>query len=107
MKFVKIIFWILLGFGAMFVFYRWYRCNGKGEDLQKITGKPFKCPFFCSEPTILEVQDTFHQMLEGKCYEVTDYGKEMNYRIVDLEACGEKPPVMKSESLAEYQMIDE
>jgi hypothetical protein len=97
MKFWKTVFWVVLGFGLMFIFYRWYRCNKKGEE----TGEIFRCPFLCSEPKMLEVQDVFHQMLEGKCYE-----KEMTYRRVELEQCGEKPAAMKSESLAEYEIID-
>lgn len=103
MKFIRILIWLSLGFLVMFILYRWYDCNRKGKE----AGRAYRCPLFCKDPKFYEVQEVFHQMLEGKCYEVTDYGKAMSYRQVTLEECGERPPVLRQESLADFEIVNE
>lgn len=103
MNLLKIVLWIGLGFLVVSVFYKFYRCRQKGDE----SGKAFCCSLFSSEPEWLIALKEYTTMRQGKCYEITDYGKSMSYRQVELERCGETAPVMKSESLAEYEMMDE
>ena len=77
-------------------------CRKKGDQ----SGVPYSCGLFCSDPTWLTIQKVFYAMNEGKCYEVTDYNKGMNYRIVELEKCGETNPVLRREGLADFEMLD-
>lgn len=103
MKLLKIVIWIALGFLVISVIYKWYRCRQKGEE----TGKAFKCSLFSSEPTWLIALANYTTMMQGKCYEVVDYGKSMSYRQVELEQCGEEEPVQRNESLAEFEIIND
>lgn len=83
-------------------FYKQYECKTAGSASKKA----YRCPFFCSEPEFLVEEDQYYTMKEGKCFEVTDYGAQMSIRRVELEYCGEKAPVLKSESLADFTYID-
>lgn len=102
MKLLKILFWIGLGFLVVSIVYKWYKCSQKGDK----SGKAFCCSLFSSEPTWLIALQEYTTMRQGKCYEIIDYGKSMNYRQVELEQCGEVEPVKRQESLAEYELID-
>lgn len=93
---------ILLVFIIVICVYKQYECKTIGSASQKA----YRCPFFCSDPEYLIEEDQYHTMKEGKCYEVSDYGTKMSIRRVELEYCGEKAPVLKSESLAEFTYLD-
>lgn len=103
MKLLKIVFWVVLGVFLVSIVYKWYRCRQKGEA----SGKPFTCSLFSSEPTWLVALEQYNSMMRGKCYEVVDYGKSMSYRQVQLEECGEMEPSQRSESLAEFEIVEE
>ena len=102
MKLLKIALWLGFGILVATVLYKFYRCRQKGDE----SGKAFRCSLFSSEPTMLLALKNYTDMVQGKCYEIVDYGNSMSYRKVELESCGERNPVMKSESLAEYETID-
>lgn len=102
MKLLKIGLWLGIIFLVGTVIYKWYRCRQKGEE----SGKAFSCSLFASNPTWLIALEQYTDMRLGKCYEIVDYGKSMSYRQVELEACGETAPIKRSESLAEYEIIE-
>lgn len=103
MQLLKIILWVTVGFLVVFVLYKFYRCREKGDE----SGKAFCCSLFSSEPTWLTALSTYNTMRQGKCYEITDYGRSMSFRRIELEMCVETAGPVKQESLAEYELIDE
>lgn len=86
MKIVKIVLLSAIGIGVILVLIKAHECNTRGND----SGKVFKCPFFSSVPIWLTAKDKYHMMKEEQCYEITDYGKEMTWKIVDKELCKNK-----------------
>lgn len=85
---MKIIKWsivFLLSALAIWFLLAYYKCKRKGDEL----GCVFECNPFSSNPEILVPQDPKYKMSEGKCYEITDYGKKMSFRQVGLSQCGE------------------
>lgn len=90
-----------LGLVAL-LYIKWNSCRKKGEA----GGVPYSCPLFCSNPVWLIARNIFYAMNEGKCYEVTEYNKGMSYRMVELEKCGERAPVLRSDALAEYELME-
>lgn len=84
----KIIKWgiiISLSALAIWLWNKYRKCKKKGEE----SGKIYECNPFSSEPTILTPDEVRYKMLEGKCYEITDYGEKLSYRQVGLSQCGE------------------
>lgn len=65
-----------------------------------MTGKPFECNPFSSTPDFFTPEEVRYKMREGKCYEITDYGKKLSYRQVGLSMCGESE-VKRSDTIEE------
>lgn len=95
----KIIKWgaIIIITGLIIWFWFSYRkCNRKGKE----SGKNFECNPFSSEPIVMIAEEVRYKMREGKCYEITDYGRRMSFRQVGLSQCGESE-VKKSDEVEE------
>lgn len=68
---------------VIFILYKYYQCMRTGNASKKI----FDCGLFRGEPTYIEPGKTDYRKSGGKCYEVTEYGKRMSYKEVELEFC--------------------
>lgn len=82
----KVIKWgiiISLSALAIWILNRYRKCRNRGEE----SGKVYECNPFCEEPSFLIPDEVKYQIKEGKCYEITDYGKKMSFREVGLEKC--------------------
>lgn len=54
----------------------------------KISGKPFKCKLFKSEPVYVNpVREYYRIKDDGKCYRIMDYGKRMSFSETSMYNC--------------------
>lgn len=85
----KIIKWgiIIIVSGLIIWFWSRYRkCKKKGEESRRV----YECNPFANEPSFLNAEEVRWKILEGKCYEITDYGKKMSFREVEEIKCTEQ-----------------
>lgn len=98
----KIIKWsviIVISLLVIWVLNSYRKCRKKGKESGK---KLFECSPFSSEPEFLNPEEVRYKMREGKCYEITDYGRRMSFRQVGLSQCGENE--MEQEAVIEEEI---
>lgn len=83
MKILKYAVFTGIGAAVIFIVYKYYQCKTKGDA----SGKIYECGLFKGKPTYIEPGETDYRKSQGKCYEVTEYGKRMSYKEVELELC--------------------
>lgn len=87
MKTLKIIGLIVLIIIVLVLSVQYYRCYTKGKEQAKDNKKPFDCGFFSAKPKFIQPEEIRYRVREGKCYEITDYGRKMTRREVEMINC--------------------
>lgn len=85
MNVIKIIVLIVFALLVVIIAIQYYRCYTRAKEEKK----PYECDFFKSAPKFIQPEEIHYRVKEGKCLEITDYGRKMGRREVDMVYCNQ------------------